>query len=53
MELPAKKKGEAPVMFEKDEVAARGHHRRRRCGNLKPAFKKDGTVTAGNASGSE
>ena len=28
VEMPAKKKGEAPVIFDKDEVAARGHHRR-------------------------
>jgi acetyl-CoA C-acetyltransferase len=49
VELPPKKKGEAPALFDKDEgpredtsVAA--------LGNLKPVFKKDGTVTAGNAS---
>ena len=48
-ELPAKKKeDEAPVLFEKDKGRARtvANH----MGNLKPVFKKDGTVTAGNAS---
>ena len=48
LELPSKKKGAAPVLFAKDEgpredttiEALRG---------LKPAFKKDGSVTAGNA----
>jgi len=50
LELPSKKKGAAPVLFAKDEgpredttiEALRG---------LKPAFKKDGSVTAGNAPG--
>ena len=50
LELPSKKKGAAPALFAKDEgpredttiEALRG---------LKPAFKKDGSVTAGNAPG--
>ncbi len=50
VELPAKKKGSPPQLFSKDEgpredttiEALRG---------LKPAFRKDGTVTAGNAPG--
>src|ERR1051326_1681764 len=49
VELPAKKKGEAPVLFEKDE-GPREDSSAAALGNLKPVFKKDGTVTAGNAS---
>jgi len=49
VELPAKKKGEAPVIFEKDE-GPRADTTAQTLGNLKPVFKKDGTVTAGNAS---
>src|SRR5437899_12243974 len=49
VELPAKKKGEAPVMFDKDE-GPREDTSASALGNLKPVFKKDGTVTAGNAS---
>src|SRR5690242_21084349 len=49
VELPAKKKGEAPVLFEKDE-GPREDTTAAALGNLKPVFKKDGTVTAGNAS---
>ena len=49
VELPAKKKGEAPVLFEKDE-GPREDTSADLLGNLKPVFKKDGTVTAGNAS---
>jgi acetyl-CoA C-acetyltransferase len=49
VELPAKKKGEAPVLFEKDE-GPREDTSAAALGNLKPVFKKDGTVTAGNAS---
>ncbi len=49
VELPAKKKGEAPVMFDKDE-GPRADTTAQTLGNLKPVFKKDGTVTAGNAS---
>ena len=49
VELPAKKKGEASTMFEKDE-GPRADSSVQALGNLKPVFKKDGTVTAGNAS---
>jgi len=49
VELPAKKKGEAPVLFEKDE-GPREDTSAESLRNLKPVFKKDGTVTAGNAS---
>jgi len=50
VELPAKKKGEAPVLFEKDE-SPREDTTIEVLRSLKPAFKKDGTVTAGNAPG--
>ncbi|MCU1307630.1 MAG: Acetyl-CoA acetyltransferase [Acidobacteriaceae bacterium] len=50
VELPAKKKGEAPVKFEKDE-SPREDTSIETLSKLKPAFKKDGTVTAGNAPG--
>ncbi len=50
VELPAKKKGEAPVMFDKDE-SPREDTTIEILGSLKPAFKKDGTVTAANAPG--
>jgi acetyl-CoA C-acetyltransferase len=50
VELPAKKKGAAPVIFEKDE-APREDTTLEVLRSLKPAFKKDGTVTAGNAPG--
>ena len=50
VELPAKKKGAAPVMFEKDE-SPREDTSIEILRALKPAFKKDGTVTAGNAPG--
>src|SRR5437899_423037 len=50
VELPAKKKGEAPVKFEKDE-SPREDTSLETLSKLKPAFKKDGTVTAGNAPG--
>src|SRR5579864_3654448 len=49
VELPAKKKGEAPVVFDKDE-GPREDTSADLLRNLKPVFKKDGTVTAGNAS---
>lgn len=49
VELPAKKKGEAPILFDKDE-GPREDTSAAALGNLKPVFKKDGTVTAGNAS---
>lgn len=50
VELPAKKKGGAPTMFEKDE-SPREDATIEALRALKPAFKKDGTVTAGNAPG--
>ena len=50
VEIPAKKKGEAPVLFEKDE-SPREDTTIEALRALKPAFKKDGTVTAGNAPG--
>src|SRR5579864_9024664 len=50
VELPAKKKGEAPVIFDKDETF-REDTTIEALRALKPAFKKDGTVTAGNAPG--
>src|SRR5579863_866434 len=50
VELPTKKKGEAPVIFDKDE-SPRGDTTIEVLRSLKPAFKKDGTVTAGNAPG--
>ncbi|MCU1300439.1 MAG: acetyl-CoA acetyltransferase family protein [Candidatus Sulfotelmatobacter sp.] len=50
VEIPAKKKGEAPVLFERDE-SPREDTTIEALRSLKPAFKKDGTVTAGNAPG--
>jgi acetyl-CoA C-acetyltransferase len=50
VELPAKKKGAPPVVFEKDE-SPREDTTIEILRALKPAFKKDGTVTAGNAPG--
>jgi len=50
VELPAKKKGESPVIFDKDE-SPREDTTIDILRSLKPAFKKDGTVTAGNAPG--
>ena len=50
VELPAKKKGEAPLVFDKDE-SPREDTTIEILRSLKPAFKKDGTVTAGNAPG--
>src|SRR5204863_8809264 len=50
VELPAKKKGAAPVLFDKDE-SPREDTTIEILRSLKPAFKKDGTVTAGNAPG--
>jgi len=50
VEIPAKKKGEPPVLFEKDE-SPREDTTIETLRALKPAFKKDGTVTAGNAPG--
>jgi acetyl-CoA C-acetyltransferase len=50
VEIPAKKKGEPPTIFEKDE-SPRADTTIEVLRALKPAFKKDGTVTAGNAPG--
>jgi acetyl-CoA C-acetyltransferase len=50
VELPTKKKGETRAMFEKDE-SIREDASIEALRALKPAFKKDGTVTAGNAPG--
>src|SRR5579872_2746546 len=50
VELPAKKKGAAPVIFDKDE-SPREDTTIEILRSLKPAFKKNGTVTAGNAPG--
>jgi acetyl-CoA C-acetyltransferase len=50
VELPGKKKGDPPVIFEKDE-SPREDTTIEVLRSLKPAFKKDGTVTAGNAPG--
>src|SRR5260370_18602309 len=50
VELPARKKGEAPAVFDKDE-SVREDTTIEALRALKPAFKKDGTVTAGNAPG--
>jgi acetyl-CoA C-acetyltransferase len=50
VELPAKKKNAAAVMFDKDE-SPREDTTIEALRSLKPAFKKDGTVTAGNAPG--
>jgi acetyl-CoA C-acetyltransferase len=50
VELPAKKKGASAVIFDKDE-GPREDTTIEVLRSLKPAFKKDGTVTAGNAPG--
>lgn len=50
VELPAKKKGGDPTVFEHDE-SIRENASIEALRALKPAFKKDGTVTAGNAPG--
>ena len=50
VELPAKKKGGPAVIFDKDE-SPREDTTIEVLRSLKPAFKKDGTVTAGNAPG--
>jgi acetyl-CoA C-acetyltransferase len=50
VELPSKKKGAPPVLFTKDE-SPREDTTIEALRSLKPAFKKDGTVTAGNAPG--
>ena len=50
VEIPAKKKGAPPVIFDKDE-SPREDTTIEALRALKPAFKKDGTVTAGNTPG--
>jgi acetyl-CoA C-acetyltransferase len=50
VEIPAKKKGEAAAQFSQDE-SVRADTTIEALRGLKPAFKKDGTVTAGNAPG--
>jgi acetyl-CoA C-acetyltransferase len=50
VEIPAKKKGQAPVVVDADE-GIREDASIEALRALKPAFKKDGTVTAGNAPG--
>src|SRR5260370_6279741 len=50
VELPAKKKGQPAVIFDKDE-GPREDTTTETLRALKPAFKTDGTVTAGNAPG--
>ena len=50
VELPPKKKGTESIRFEKDE-SPRADATIEVLRSLKPAFKKDGTVTAGNAPG--
>jgi acetyl-CoA C-acetyltransferase len=42
--------GKTPIVFDKDEFV-RGKSVKDKLSGIKPAFKKDGTVTAGNASG--
>jgi acetyl-CoA C-acetyltransferase len=50
VEIPAKKKGQPPTIFDHDE-SVREDASLEALRALKPAFKKDGTVTAGNAPG--
>src|SRR6201993_3165411 len=50
VELPTKKKGAPPTIFDKDE-SPREDTTIEGLRSLKPAFKKDGTVTAGNVPG--
>ncbi|WP_158750133.1 acetyl-CoA C-acetyltransferase [Acidobacterium sp. S8] len=50
VEIPAKKKGQALTIFERDE-SIREDASIESLRGLKPAFKKDGSVTAGNAPG--
>jgi acetyl-CoA C-acetyltransferase len=50
VEIPAKKKGASPIIFDRDE-SPREDASIESLRALKPAFKKDGTVTAGNAPG--
>ena len=50
VEIPSKKKGDAPGKLDRDE-SVRADASLKALRALKPAFKKDGTVTAGNAPG--
>ncbi|MBW4045961.1 MAG: acetyl-CoA C-acetyltransferase [Acidobacteria bacterium] len=50
VEIAAKKKGQSPTIFSRDE-SVREDASLEALRALKPAFKKDGTVTAGNAPG--
>lgn len=50
VEIPAKKKGQPPAVMDADE-SVREDASIEALRALKPAFKKDGTVTAGNAPG--
>ncbi len=50
VEIPAKKRGQASTLFERDE-SIREDASLEALRALKPAFKKDGSVTAGNAPG--
>jgi len=50
VEIPSKKKGQPALIFDKDE-SPREDTTIEALRSLKPAFKKDGTVTAGNAPG--
>ncbi len=50
VEIPAKKKGAPPTLFTRDE-SIREDTTLESLAALRPAFKKDGTVTAGNAPG--
>ncbi len=50
VEVSAKKKGQPPIIVERDE-SIREDASLEALRALKPAFKKDGTVTAGNAPG--
>ena len=50
VELPSKKPGAAPTVVDRDE-SPREDASIESLRSLKPAFKKDGTVTAGNAPG--
>ena len=50
VEIPAKKKGQPALIFDRDE-GPREDTTIEVLRSLKPAFKKDGTVTAGNAPG--
>ncbi len=50
VEVPAKKKGQPPIFLDRDE-SVREDASIEALRALKPAFKKDGTVTAGNAPG--